>query len=37
MLGLLKLLRISRLSAALMSSNMDAGIKVYMKILMMAF
>ena len=37
MLGLLKLLRIQRLSAAVTSSNLAQGIKVYLKILMMAF
>ena len=37
LLGLLKLLRIQRLSSAVTSSNMAQGIKVYFKILMMAF
>ena len=37
MLGLLKLLRIQRLSAAVTSSNLPQGTKVYLKILMMAF
>ena len=37
LLGLLKLLRISRLSAAVTRSNLAKGIKVYLKILMMAF
>jgi len=36
-LGLLKLLRIQRLSVAVTSSNLPQGIKVYLKILMMAF
>lgn len=37
MLGLLKLLRIQRLSAAVQGSNLPQGTKVYLKILMMAF
>ena len=37
MFGLLKLLRIKRLSEAVSSSNLAQGIKVYLKILMMAF
>ena len=37
LLGLLKLLRIQRLSDAVTNSNMEKGIKVQFKILMMAF
>ena len=37
LLGLLKLLRIQRLSAAVTSSNLPQGTKVYLKIVMMAF
>lgn len=37
LLGLLKLLRIQRLSAAVTSSNLAQGTKVYLKIVMMAF
>lgn len=37
LLGLLKLLRIKRLSEAVSKSNLAQGIKVYLKIVMMAF